>query len=639
MDSMDEGLDSHAAALSKLIGLIYDTAGDQALWPQLLESMADYVAALEAETVLPFDPRDAERMVANWFDGSGQLAPLQGTTAQKGIFLHLAPHFVRAFELQRQFAESDEHRRLLEAALDQLPLGIAVIRASGALVSINSTLLMMLREHGCLAISAGRLTSRPQKALADALQQVVAEPGGDVPLRLDDANGGLCIWVSRLMGDEQTAEEARLAVWVASSNARSLAESGLRKMFGTTPAETRLIQQLITGRALDEAAQNLSISINTAKTQLKSVFEKVGVKRQSELVHAIYATPLWLKVEGTAPSSAHLHEPAIPGDPIGIRTRDSQLTLPDGRRLAWSDTGDPDGLPVILMHAIAGSRHLRHPDDRILYEQGVRLIVPERPGIGDSDPLPGRRVRDWPKDVAALADHLGLQRFVVLGYSGAGTPYALATAQCLPDRVRALFLVGAAPPIEHFKDLKMFSDQSRMPMLVARYSPNLLPPAIAGRGSKHQKKRLSVYGAGDAASARIRSTRVRRPRDARKLRARLVGKRETWRAVSRLRSLVGRAWMECGQLGTFDASRVLSWGRRFARRTGRRPETCRANSWRSLARHPGRWALSDLFALAGHSASDQPSVRRILVKERLALVNRDLGVGHNTRVYSVAGRR
>ncbi|MFX8347139.1 alpha/beta fold hydrolase, partial [Acinetobacter baumannii] len=88
-------------------------------------------------------------------------------------------------------------------------------------------------------------------------------------------------------------------------------------------------------------------------------------------------------------------------------------------------------------------------DDGILYEEGMRLIIPERPGIGDSDPLPGRRVRDWPKDVAALADHLGLQRFVVLGHSGAGTPYALATAQHLPDRVRALYLVGAAPPIEH----------------------------------------------------------------------------------------------------------------------------------------------------------------------------------------------
>lgn len=489
---MDDGLDAHAAALSKLIGLIYDTASDQALWPQLLESMADYVSALEADTVLPFDPRDAERMVGNWFEGSGQLASPQGNPAQKGVFVHLAPHFVRAFELQRQFAESDEHRRLLEAALDQLPLGIAVTEASGAIVSINSTLLVMLREHGCPAMSAGRLVTRPQKALADALRQVASEPGAEVPLRLDDSNGGLCIWVTRLTGEGHAAEEARLAVWVASANTRSLAESGLRKLFGTTPAETRLIQQLITGRALDEAAQNLNISVNTAKTQLKSVFEKVGVKRQSELVHAIYATPLWLKLDGVAPANARLRDPTVPNDRADIRSRDAELTLPDGRRLAWSDSGDPEGLPVILMHAIAGSRHLRHPDDRILYEHGMRLIIPERPGIGHSDPLPGRRVQDWPKDVAALADRLGLSRFVVLGYSGAGTPYALATAQALPNRVCGLFLVGAAPPIEQFKDLKMFSDQSRMPMLVARYSPNLLPPLLRV-GVRSIKKNVYRY--------------------------------------------------------------------------------------------------------------------------------------------------
>lgn len=475
---MDDGLDSHAAALSKLIGLIYDTAGDQALWPQLLESMVNYVSALGTETVLPFDTRDAERMVAHWFDGSGALAPLQSTSAQQGVFVHLAPHFARAYELHRQSTESDEHRRLLEAALDQLPLGVAVIRASGTILSMNSTLLAMLREHGCLAISAGRLVSRPQKALADAVQRVTAEPGVDVPLRLEDTNGGLCIWVSRLLGDEQANEEARLAVWVASSNARPLAESGLRKLFGTTPAETRLIQQLITGRALDEAAQNLGISINTAKTQLKSVFEKVGVKRQSELVHAVYATPLWLKLDGTAPLPVHLRGPTAPRDLATLQPGDSLLTLADGRRLAWSDAGDPNGLPIIFMHAVSGSRHLRHPDDGILYEEGMRLIIPERPGIGDSDPLPGRRVRDWPKDVAALADHLGLQRFVVLGHSGAGTPYALATAQHLPDRVRALYLVGAAPPIEHLKDLKHFSDHFRMMILVARYSPNLLPPLL-----------------------------------------------------------------------------------------------------------------------------------------------------------------
>ncbi|MDA4663800.1 hypothetical protein NY608_18130, partial [Enterobacter hormaechei] len=76
--------------------------------------------------------------------------------------------------------------------------------------------------------------------------------------------------------------------------------------------------------------------------------------------------------------------PTAPRDLATLQPGDSLLTLADGRRLAWSDAGDPNGLPIIFMHAVSGSRHLRHPDDGILYEEGMRLIIPERPGIGDS---------------------------------------------------------------------------------------------------------------------------------------------------------------------------------------------------------------------------------------------------------------
>jgi pimeloyl-ACP methyl ester carboxylesterase len=53
---------------------------------------------------------------------------------------------------------------------------------------------------------------------------------------------------------------------------------------------------------------------------------------------------------------------------------------------------------------------------------------------------------DWPEDVAALADHLGHDRFYVAGWS-AGGPYTLACAYKLPERVRAgAILCGLAPP-------------------------------------------------------------------------------------------------------------------------------------------------------------------------------------------------
>jgi pimeloyl-ACP methyl ester carboxylesterase len=67
-------------------------------------------------------------------------------------------------------------------------------------------------------------------------------------------------------------------------------------------------------------------------------------------------------------------------------------------------------------------------------ERGVRVVSPDRPGYGASSPQRGRRLEDWPSDVAALADHLDVERFAVLGLSSGG-PYAVASAALLPDRV------------------------------------------------------------------------------------------------------------------------------------------------------------------------------------------------------------
>jgi pimeloyl-ACP methyl ester carboxylesterase len=86
-----------------------------------------------------------------------------------------------------------------------------------------------------------------------------------------------------------------------------------------------------------------------------------------------------------------------------------------------------------------------HPVARRLYQMGVRLISFDRPGYGQSDRCPNRRVADVAPDVEAIADFLEIEEFAVLGRSGGG-PHALACAARLPTRVtRAGVLVSLAP--------------------------------------------------------------------------------------------------------------------------------------------------------------------------------------------------
>jgi pimeloyl-ACP methyl ester carboxylesterase len=121
-----------------------------------------------------------------------------------------------------------------------------------------------------------------------------------------------------------------------------------------------------------------------------------------------------------------------------------EIQLADKRILAYAEYGDPAGSPVFFFHGIPGSRIFRPPDE-ITAKMGVRLICIDRPGYGLSTFQPNRRILDWPQDVTALADHLGLEQFAVAGHSG-GCPYVCACAHALPQRVsRAVILSGMGP--------------------------------------------------------------------------------------------------------------------------------------------------------------------------------------------------
>jgi DNA-binding CsgD family transcriptional regulator len=74
----------------------------------------------------------------------------------------------------------------------------------------------------------------------------------------------------------------------------------LRCHFGLTPAEARLALQLVAGETLRSAAAKLGISYETARTHLKTVFNKTGTCRQAELVIVL----------ATALPRLHLMEPS-----------------------------------------------------------------------------------------------------------------------------------------------------------------------------------------------------------------------------------------------------------------------------------------------------------------------------------------
>ena len=135
------------------------------------------------------------------------------------------------------------------------------------------------------------------------------------------------------------------------------------------------------------------------------------------------------------------------GVPQSVGVTATSCLLPDGRRLAYAEYGDPSGVPVLFLHGSPGGRLGGAVNHERYVRQGLRVVSPERPGYGDSDAAPGRTVRDVGGDLVALLDHLGLDRVFGVGGSGGG-PHALALAAVAPERVHAAgVLVGAAPQL------------------------------------------------------------------------------------------------------------------------------------------------------------------------------------------------
>lgn len=125
--------------------------------------------------------------------------------------------------------------------------------------------------------------------------------------------------------------------------------------------------------------------------------------------------------------------------------REAYLTRPDGRLVAWTETGVADGMPLLRVPGTPGCRWSIRADRTPWYDRGLRAITTERPGLGASSRLPDRAFHEHADDLAAILDRLGIDRAFVIGGSGAA-PHILSFLSRHPDRARAAtILVGAAP--------------------------------------------------------------------------------------------------------------------------------------------------------------------------------------------------
>ncbi|MDA0164204.1 alpha/beta hydrolase [Solirubrobacter ginsenosidimutans] len=148
------------------------------------------------------------------------------------------------------------------------------------------------------------------------------------------------------------------------------------------------------------------------------------------------------------------------------------MRLTDGRSLAVTDVGSLDGQVVMYLHGAIGAPLECRGDLALAIDTlGLRMLLPQRPGFGGSDPHPNRTLLDFAADLEQVADALDVQRFSVVGVS-AGGPYAVACAHRLGERAKAAAVVSSLSPLCAPVDVPGLPRRVRLPLRAIAAAPH-----------------------------------------------------------------------------------------------------------------------------------------------------------------------
>lgn len=145
-----------------------------------------------------------------------------------------------------------------------------------------------------------------------------------------------------------------------------------------------------------------------------------------------------------------------------------------GRAISFSEVGDPNGSVVFCCVGMGLTRFLTAFYDELASTLKLRLITPDRPGVGGSEPHADGLDTPliWPDDVRAICEHLRITKFSIMAHS-AGAIYALATALRMPQHIRCRVHL-LAPWIPPSQMSAIGAQQEPLPTTSLPYSQRIL---------------------------------------------------------------------------------------------------------------------------------------------------------------------
>jgi DNA-binding CsgD family transcriptional regulator len=207
----------------------------------------------------------------------------------------LMPHLRRAVTICNALEVRTIEKARLMQTLDALKLGVVLANKDSRILHANFAAKQMMRNGGPLRDVGGVLRAEGAAASAEidaAIRLAARDETGigktGVALRLTGEDEPPVIaHVLPLAGSQMRTKldpDAVAAVFINAAVDDATSAQTIAATFRLTPAETRVLTRVLSGKTLAETSVHLGVAHTTARTHLDSIFAKTGASRQSELI-------------------------------------------------------------------------------------------------------------------------------------------------------------------------------------------------------------------------------------------------------------------------------------------------------------------------------------------------------------------
>jgi DNA-binding CsgD family transcriptional regulator/PAS domain-containing protein len=210
---------------------------------------------------------------------------------QAAVLQRLAPHLAIAARSTWHIEALAMAEPMYRRALDEVRIPLFALDIAGKIVLVNSAGEDLIRAKRWIAVARNHLGASGGLQSPDAFRQALAKlraGSGTTLLLTDGASHQQAAMTTVPLGSTSPINVAnkRIAgfVWIVPCAPDLSPVSNLGKLFQLSPAEVRLLQRLVEGIGLTDAAEQLHVSVHTVRTQLKVIFRKTGRRTQAQLL-------------------------------------------------------------------------------------------------------------------------------------------------------------------------------------------------------------------------------------------------------------------------------------------------------------------------------------------------------------------